>query len=436
MNLSHDFWSPRKEAEIVVPPGGSYGPYGHRVELPGGEKGLRFSLNQIAQRAWDGRMHRSTWSWTSHVLRDYGIDWDASMKKRAASILDAVQKRFVWIPDARHVEQVAGAHLLFDDEFAGGDCDDHVVILLSAFLRACEKVSIPTAVCAVAYDYVDKDGNISETPKPGFEVAPLSHVLAKVYIDGKWYYADPSTNDPLGTPSGAGHITREVLVSVDPSRQTLCDGDSCPLDLKPPDLDEIGVTGTFQTFDGPYDMSHDAFYAELGEAFQPVGAASSSWNTDTAAAALAELKSDADRLNAGYLANDANFPGPFKPDGTRDPQYPDWQATYLGWQDEYARVLEFTNQSPGFTMYADVQTKRQELLDWQTSLEKFGGHVAGPPLTPPDKDTSNPATLADAIGSIFTKAIVTVAIVGGIVLLVTVVPPLLAALPKHQKAAA
>lgn len=437
-----------RETEVVIPPGGSYGPYGHRVILAGGEKGLRFSLNQIAAKAWEGRAHRSTWSWTSHVLRDYQVDWDATTKQRAAAILDAVQKRFVWLPDARHIEQIAGAHLLFDGEFAGGDCDDAVIALLAAFLKACEKVSIPTAVCAVAYDFVDKDGNVVDArdilekygdaagaKKVGYNVPHLSHVLAKVYLDGAWYYADPSTNDPLGTPSGAGHITREVLVSVDPSRATICDSDVCPIDLEPPSLDE--VPGTFQTFDGPHEdkaMDHDQFFAELGEAF---GAPPSSWNTETATAELAQLKSDADRLNAGYDANNLNFPGPFNSDGTRNDKYPDWLATFNGWKDEYVRVLQFADSSPGFTMYSDVQNKKQELLDWQVSLQQFGGHVAGPPLAEPDKDSNAPATIADAVGSIFAKAAVAAAIVGGVILLAVALPPLLAAIPKrHEQKAA
>lgn len=135
--------------------------------------------------------------------------WD-----RARILLEAVQEK-LWVPDPVGTEFIQGAHLTACTDpnspcFQGGDCDDLVVLLASAFLG----VGLDTLIVGHGY------GNERQ----------IGHVLTAVHVDGKWHYADPS---PIGgnsteyAPLGkCVPFSRERLYSL-PNEKMICDENAC-----------------------------------------------------------------------------------------------------------------------------------------------------------------------------------------------------------------
>lgn len=136
---------------------------------------------------------------------------------------------------------MAGAHLTACTDkdslcFHGGDCDDLVVLLGSAF----NSVGLYTMVVGHAYD----------------EQKRIQHVLTAVHVDGRWLYADPSTELNLGE---CMKFSREKILST-PNIQTLCDAGSCLVPGKfDPSVVQFEDKPRFVGVDGvPYDPSFAA----------------------------------------------------------------------------------------------------------------------------------------------------------------------------------
>jgi len=209
----------RKEGEYKV----------YRRPQPHGEEGVRFSLNKVAEKIAEGRLHPDVRAWTTKTLAAVGNP--KGPRKRAAAILDAIRtvegfpKASRWVPDPTASEFIAGAHLTLGDGtkpplFALGDCDDLTVAFGSAvlapimYLAAAESVGANAAVVGHAYG---KDKMIE-------------HVLGAIYDEGRWWYADPSVKDlPFGE---CKPFTRERVYLV-PSLELLCDATVCLTDKGP-----------------------------------------------------------------------------------------------------------------------------------------------------------------------------------------------------------
>lgn len=198
--------SPRRHEDLRV----------ERQEQPHGEAGTRFSLEKVAAKICEGRIHPDVRAWTTKVLKEAGNP--RGPKARAKALLEAVRKQSGWVPDPTDSEYIAGAHLTLGDGtkppfFALGDCDDLTVALGSAvlapvmYLAAAQSVGAVAAVVGHAYD----------------ESQMIVHVLGAIW-DGKWWYVDPSLKDmPFGE---CRPFTRERVYLV-PSKELLCDKTVC-----------------------------------------------------------------------------------------------------------------------------------------------------------------------------------------------------------------
>lgn len=203
---------------------------------PPGEQGVRLSLEEVAKRATKGSYHPRVTTWARNTLekaRSAGQRVKTPMD-RARVLLGAVQKK-LWVPDPVGAEFIAGAHLLAcDDEsdgqvcVKGADCDELVVVLAAAL----SSVGIYTMIVGHAYDKEQR----------------IEHVLCAVHCDGKWHYADPSTDMALGK---CVPFSRERLLSM-PNVQVLCDDRSClsSKSFNPEDLNFVSK-GVFVGVDGP-----------------------------------------------------------------------------------------------------------------------------------------------------------------------------------------
>jgi len=164
---------------------------------PGGAKGARISLHEVARRIRDGRLDPRVRVWAIQQLHKAGRP--TRYQERAQAILDGLRKKALYIPDPTQAEviQSAALTLCLDPQgslcFLGGDCDDLVV----AFGSATMSVGIPTHVVGQAFDG-------SNTP---------THVIAAIQAEsGDWLRADPSHERlPVGQ---AIHATGEI--SLDP----------------------------------------------------------------------------------------------------------------------------------------------------------------------------------------------------------------------------
>jgi hypothetical protein len=158
---------------------------------PSGEKGIAFSLEQVAARMLKGRLDPRVRSWAIRTLHEAG-DPQGTVN-RTQALLDGLRKAAIYVNDPINSEYMQAAHetLCLDDKgfcFKGGDCDDLAIALGSATLS----VGIPTYVVAQAF-------NNEDLP---------SHVLIGVEDPQSKdrYRVDPSTKNDVGYIS---HYTRE-----------------------------------------------------------------------------------------------------------------------------------------------------------------------------------------------------------------------------------
>lgn len=208
---------------------------------PYGAAGVQSSLEEVAKKIKEGYTHPKVRAWAVECLerarREQGRKADTE-RERAEILLRAVQKK-LWVPDPVGAEWMAGAHLMACDKstkddlcILSGDCDDASVMLGSCFLC----VGLDTMIVGHAY-----------------EGKHIEHVLCAVRIGkgpkGQWWYADPTTDFPLGT---VARYSWERLLSV-PNIQTLCDEASCLRDPKAwdPEKHNFVVQGQFVGVNGP-----------------------------------------------------------------------------------------------------------------------------------------------------------------------------------------
>jgi hypothetical protein len=217
---------------------------------PFGESGVRSSLEEVCQRAATGASEILATPGQLARVRTYAAKILKEAKAagrqvhrpghRARELLSAVQERKLWIPDPIGIEYIPAAHLMACDGdahddgtpcLAGDDCDGKVVLLAALFMA----VGLYTMVVGHAYD---ADGNIS-------------HVLTKVYFDGRWHYADPSqlSNGSHQALGKCVAYTRERYYSM-PEIKVVCDAASC--DARNFDPEEVGFVkrGTFVGVNG------------------------------------------------------------------------------------------------------------------------------------------------------------------------------------------
>lgn len=216
---------------------------------PFGEAGVRSSLEAVCERAAKGASEILGNPKELARVRTYAIkllnEAKASGKKvhrpghRAIVLLEAVQNRKLWVPDPIGIEYIPAAHLMACDAthedgtpcVQGDDCDGKVVLLAAMFMA----VGLYTMIVGHSYD---RSGTIS-------------HVLTKVYFDGKWHYADPSQLHD-GTYQNLGvcvSYTRERYYSM-PEIKVVCDGTSCDLDHFDPEDRGFVKRGTFVGVNG------------------------------------------------------------------------------------------------------------------------------------------------------------------------------------------
>lgn len=204
-------------------------------EHPLGEKGVKLSLEKVAERIASDYTDPRIRAWAIECLERARRDGKSRCRtelERAQVLLAAVQKK-LWVPDPYASEWIAGSHLTacVDKDapcFHGGDCDDLVALLGSCLLS----VGLPVAVVGHSYNAAQQ----------------ISHVLCSVRIGGRWQYADPSSEYDVGH---CDPFTRERILSV-PNVKLICDSDVCLRDPRQFDPIEHGFVtgGTYVGVDG------------------------------------------------------------------------------------------------------------------------------------------------------------------------------------------
>lgn len=154
----------------------------HR-EHPGGAKGVRISLQEVADRIKKGRNDPRVVAWARQAVHAAG--GPQGTRAQAAAILAALKRETSYVPDPVNTEFMASpAQILCLDKFGlcfrAADCDELVITYCSATLG----VGIPTKIIGEKFN--------------GDAVA--SHVLAAIQDNetGEWLRVDPSTNKPVG----------------------------------------------------------------------------------------------------------------------------------------------------------------------------------------------------------------------------------------------
>jgi hypothetical protein len=152
-----------------------------------GKAGHDQSLKMIGQKVRDGMHDVDVIGWAGETLRAAGLDGrdGARVRDQVTAILDALRAQTVYAPDPAGSEyiQSASATLCLTPRLCMpiSDCDGMVVALASATLG----IGIPTMI--VKEDY----GGDHQ-----------SHVLIACRDESdEWFFADPSTRDPVGTKS-------------------------------------------------------------------------------------------------------------------------------------------------------------------------------------------------------------------------------------------
>jgi hypothetical protein len=107
----------------------------HRQEQPLGEEGVRFSLEKVAAKVAEGRLHPDVRAWATRKLKEAGNP--AGAKARGEVLLNAIRAESGWAPDPTAAEFMPGAHLMLSPDgvqppkFALGDCFPQGTLLLA-----------------------------------------------------------------------------------------------------------------------------------------------------------------------------------------------------------------------------------------------------------------------------------------------------------------
>lgn len=160
-----------------------------RAPYADGSAGTRQSLDAMAQKMREGRLDPAMKEWAVSCLRAKGIDGrdNVPIRRQVQALLDCLRDQAIYVPDAYGAEvvQSGAATLCLRPNLCirGGDCDDLSVALGSATLS----IGIPTAIVKQSYGAEHQE-----------------HVLIACYDEGgSWFYADPSTNWPVGRAANA-----------------------------------------------------------------------------------------------------------------------------------------------------------------------------------------------------------------------------------------
>lgn len=205
----------------------------HRAH-PRSEVGTQVSIMEAAKKAADGRLDPRTRAWAIERIVRAGNP--RSIAERAAVLLNALRKERIYIADPTDAEFIPSAACTLDGceglTFLGEDCDGLVV----AFLAACGSVGIQGAL--VSHGYAKDSGQ-------------LSHVLAAIWDERRWWMADPSTDQPFGQVDAPA---REKWVHV-PSLSVVCDSTDGSCDIAKIDPKRIRQrpTGDFIGVGAPND---------------------------------------------------------------------------------------------------------------------------------------------------------------------------------------
>jgi len=178
-----------------------------------GNRGSYGSLEEVAQKATEGRLDPLIVAWARRCIQEAR---PSSQAEHAACLLDAQRKAVVYVPDPVHAEHIQAARITLAYS-QGGDCDD----VTTLYLAACMAIGLRCQLASHGYSHDDT----------------LEHVLARVYCDGQWYYADPSVPGlPFGRLAKEKTWERLLDLPVVPGKKprVLCHASSC--DLSPAGL--------------------------------------------------------------------------------------------------------------------------------------------------------------------------------------------------------
>jgi hypothetical protein len=173
----------------------------HRAAYGSGAAGHAQSLELMRQKIREGRLDPRVAGWAGQALRKRGIDGrsgTSQVRQQVQALLDEYRSTTVYTPDAVGTEYIQGAAATLclspDMCILRADCDDGVVAVLSAILA----IGIPGQI--VKEDY-------------GTNVQ--SHVLVAARDErGNWFYADPSTNDPITNHSHGKQTWYDPMVDA------------------------------------------------------------------------------------------------------------------------------------------------------------------------------------------------------------------------------
>lgn len=177
-----------------------------RAPYPSGPAGVRLSLEEIARRIREGQSDARIVELAGKILVDAGFhgrgDAAGTYRQRVGALLHWVREWLLYAPDAPGTERMASAAALACVApnlcVRVGDCDDGC-ILLGSLIGA-----VGISVRVVKQDYGSQH---------------QQHVLIEAQDEkGDWFYADPSTDMPVGE---APRAVSEVR--VDPMDQSVSD---------------------------------------------------------------------------------------------------------------------------------------------------------------------------------------------------------------------
>lgn len=190
----------------------------HRYDQPIGEDGVRYSLEQVAEYASEGRFEPRVISWTTHELANAGFP--KSDIEKARVIHNGILRDICWVQDPVDSELIRNPRLMLPDPVTGekamfpaGDCDD-----ISATELAC-MMSVGLRAAALGHSYEDDE--------------QIGHVLGEVWDSAgkRWHFIDGSSRKlKFGE---AFEPTRSRRIEL-PTKMVTCDtSGQCPIGTPP-----------------------------------------------------------------------------------------------------------------------------------------------------------------------------------------------------------
>jgi hypothetical protein len=154
-----------------------------RPHPPGG-KGAKISLDEVAERAWKGRMSPRTRAWATQQLDKHKVA-TGTRKQKGHAILTEFRKKVPYVADPVMGEFMATPEqtLCLDEGglcFIGGDCDDAAITLAAAMMS----IGIDAMIVGASYR------------EPGD--VPTHVYMAFKDENDDWIYMDGTTKHPVG----------------------------------------------------------------------------------------------------------------------------------------------------------------------------------------------------------------------------------------------